>query len=140
MPLNARHIVSCCRKVSAETQSRHDTVVIILLNNILVQRGMISHEQKWEDRKTARSARDEITVGTEHPRSDEWKGKGRVAGAKLRPDLVWLRCDSAGDWRKVVVDVKVTSTDGLNKVLRRKTRNTANGRHARPEKRKSPRR
>ena len=63
--------------------------------------------------------RDEITVGTEHPRSDEWKGKGRVAGSRHKPDLVWLRCD-AGEWRKVVVDVNVTSTDQLNKAFREK--------------------
>ena len=112
--------MSCCRKVSAEIQSRHDTVVNILLNNILVQRGLISHKQKWEDRKTVRSARDEITVGTEHLRSDEWKGKGRVPGAKLRPDLVWLRRDSGDIWRKVVVDVKITSTDDMNKAFKEK--------------------
>ena len=91
----------------------------ILLNNILVQRGLITHQQKWEDRKTVRTPRDKIAVGTEHCRSDEWKGKGRVAGARLKPDLVWLRCDS-GDWRKVVVDVKVTSTDQLNKAFKEK--------------------
>ena len=60
-----------------------------------------------------------IPVGTEHLRSDEWKGKGRVPGAKLKPDLVWLRRD-AGDWRKVVVDVKVTSTDDSNKAFKEK--------------------
>ena len=39
LPLNARHFVSCCRKVSREINARHDVVVNILLNNILVQRG-----------------------------------------------------------------------------------------------------
>ena len=34
--------------------------------------------------------------------------------AKPKPDLVWLWSDSGGDWRKVVVDVKVASTDRLN--------------------------
>ena len=29
-------------------------------------------------------------IGTEHWRSDEWKEKGRVPGAKRKPDLVWL--------------------------------------------------
>ena len=77
--LNAKHVISCCKKVSSETNARHDIVVNILLNNILTQRGLISHEQKWEDRKTVRTARDEITVGTEHLRSDEWKNKGQVA-------------------------------------------------------------
>ena len=52
----------------------------ILLNNILVQRGLVSHEQRWEDRKMVRAAGDEITIGTEHWRSDEWKDRGRVAG------------------------------------------------------------
>ena len=74
--LNAKHIISCCKRVSCEINARHDIVVNILLNNILVQRGLISHEQKLEDRKTVRTAKDEITVGTEHPRSDELKGKG----------------------------------------------------------------
>ena len=120
MKLAAKHIVSCCGKVSAEINTRHDTVVNILLNNILMQRGLISHEQKWEDRKMVRSSHDEITIGTEHWVSDEWKRKGRVAGAKLKPDLVWLRRDSAGDWRKVVVDVKVTSTEDLNKAFKEK--------------------
>ena len=100
--------ISCCRKVSAEINARHDLVVNILLNNILVQRGFVSHEQKWEDRKTVRTPNDEIAIGTEHPRSDEWNAKGRVAGARLKPDLVWLRRDAEGRWRKVVVDVKVT--------------------------------
>ena len=117
--LNAKHIISCCRKVSGEINARHDIIVNILLNNILVQRGLISHEQEWEDRKMVRTRTDEITIGTEHWRSDEWKGKGRVAGAKLKPDLVWLRCDG-GEWRKVVVDVKVTSTDKMNDAFKEK--------------------
>ena len=120
MQLNAKHIVSCCRKVSAEIQSRHDTVINIILNNILKQRGVISHEQKLEDRKTVRTACDESTIGTEHWRSDEWKEKGRVAGAKLKPDLVWLRRVSGGESKKVVVDVKVTSTAKLNEEFKEK--------------------
>ena len=51
LPLNAKHIISCCKKVSGEIAARHDIVVNILLNNILVQRGLIDREQKWEDRK-----------------------------------------------------------------------------------------
>ena len=43
--LNAKHIMSCCKKVSSEIITRHDGVVNILLNNILKQRGLISHEQ-----------------------------------------------------------------------------------------------
>ena len=118
--LNARHIISCCRKVSSEINTRHDIVVNILLNKILFQRGLISHEQKWEDRKMVRTARDEITVGTEHWRTDEWRTKGRVAGAKLKPDLVWLRRDSGDQWRKVVVDVKITSTGKMNEAFKEK--------------------
>ena len=110
MLLNAKHIVSC-RKVSGEINNRHDIVVNILLNNVLVQRGLITHEQKWEDRKMVKSARDEITIGTEHRVSDKWKRKGRVAGAKLKQDLVLLRRDAGDQWRKVVVDVKITTTD-----------------------------
>ena len=66
----------------------------ILLNNILLQMGLVSHEQKWEDQKTVKTAKDEISVGTEHWKTEEWKEKGRVTVAKLRPDLVWLRRDS----------------------------------------------
>ena len=46
--------------------------------------------------------------------------KGRVAGAKLKPDLVWLRRDSGDDWKKVVVDVKITSTDKMNDEFKKK--------------------
>ena len=46
--------------------------------------------------------------------------KGRISGAKLKPDLVWLRRDSGDQWRKVVVDVKVTSADKMNKAFREK--------------------
>ena len=94
LPLNARHIVSCCKKVTGDIKFRHDSVVNILLNNILIQRGLISNEQKWEEMKTVRTANEEITVGTEHWRYDEWKMRGRVRGARLKPDLVWLRRDS----------------------------------------------
>ena len=67
-----------------------------------------------------RTPTDEITIGTEHWRSDEWKRKGRVAGAKLKPDLVWLRLDSEVVWSKVVVDVKITSTADMNKAFKEK--------------------
>ena len=88
LPLIFKHIISYCRKVTNEINARHDIVVNILLNNILKQRGLIAHEQRWEDRKMVKTPTDEITIGTEHWRSDEWKSKGRVAGAKLKPDLV----------------------------------------------------
>ena len=65
-------------------------------------------------------ARYEITVGTEHLRSDEWKGRGRMAGARLKPTSVWLRCDTGGEWMMVVFDVKVTSTDDMNKAFKEK--------------------
>ena len=71
--LSARHIISCCKRVSGEINARHDIVVNILLNNILIQRGLTVHEQKLEDRKMVRTPRDEITIGTEHWRSEEWK-------------------------------------------------------------------
>ena len=61
--------------------------------------------------KTARTTRDQIAVGTEHLKSDEWKEKGWVARAKLRLDLALMRRDAGGEWQKVVVDVKVTSTE-----------------------------
>ena len=85
-----------------------------------MQRGLIAHKQRWEDRKMVRTGSDEITVGTEHWVSDDWREKGRVAGAKLKPDLVWLRRDSGDVWRKVVVDVKVTSTEDLNRAFKEK--------------------
>ena len=71
--MNSKHIISCCKKVSGEINTRHDTVVNILLNTILKQRGLIAHEQKWDDRKMMRTSTDEIAIGTEHWRSDEWK-------------------------------------------------------------------
>ena len=95
-------------------------VVNILLNNILIQRRLISDEQKWEDRKIVRTDTDEITIGTEHWVSDEWRDKGRVAGAKLKPDLVWLRRENGGQLKKVVVDVKVTSTEKMNDKFKKK--------------------
>ena len=91
--LNANHIISCCKRASAEINTRHDIVVNIHLNNILMQRGLVTHEQKWDDRKTVRTAHDEITVGTELRRSDEWI-KRPIAGTRQKADLVWLRCDS----------------------------------------------
>ena len=46
--------------------------------------------------------------------------KGRVPGTKLKPDLVWLRRNPGGEWRKVVVDVMITSTDKMNKAFNEK--------------------
>ena len=61
--------------MSSDINARNDTIVNILPNNILIQRGLITNEQKWEDGKMVRTAHDETTVGTEHWRSDEWKEK-----------------------------------------------------------------
>ena len=52
LPLNAKHIISCCMKVNGEITASHDIVVNIILNIILKQRGLVSHEQRWEERKT----------------------------------------------------------------------------------------
>ena len=73
--LNAKHIISCCRNASSKINSRHDIVVNILPNNILLQRWLIEHEWRLEDRKMILTATDEIAIGTEHWRSEEWKGK-----------------------------------------------------------------
>ena len=62
-------------EVSGEINSHHDIVVNILLNTIHKQRGLITHEQRWEDRKMVKTAHDEITIWTEHWRSEAWKAK-----------------------------------------------------------------
>ena len=77
-----RKNVSCCRKVTREI-IRHDIVVEVCPNNVLFQRGLIAREQKWKDWKMVHSARGETTIGTEHLRSDEWKGDDRVVGQSL---------------------------------------------------------
>ena len=77
LPLYAKHIISNCKKVAREICARHDTVVNIILNNILIQRGLTTREKR-EDRKTVWTAHDEITVGTEHVRSEEWKTKDEL--------------------------------------------------------------
>ena len=62
--LNSKHVVSCCKRVCGEINARHDIIFNILLNNILKQRGLVVHEQKWEEMKTVRTASNEITIGT----------------------------------------------------------------------------
>ena len=57
MTLNVKHTVSCFRRVRCEINARHDNVVNVLLNNILIQRGVIAHEQKWDERKTVKTIR-----------------------------------------------------------------------------------
>ena len=42
--LNSKHIISCCKKACGEITARNDTVVNVLLNNILVQRGLTTNE------------------------------------------------------------------------------------------------
>ena len=51
LPLNSKHIVSCYKKESGDVNVRHDMVVNIPMNNIIIERGMISNDQKWDDRK-----------------------------------------------------------------------------------------
>ena len=70
LTLNAMPIISCCKNVSGEINARHDSIVNILVNNIPVKRDII-HEQKLDDKKMVRTARDQITIGTEHRMSDE---------------------------------------------------------------------
>ena len=54
--LNAKHIIGYCRKASGEINARHDTVVNVLLNNILRKRGLVVHERKWEEWEMVRTA------------------------------------------------------------------------------------
>ena len=56
--------------------------------------------------------------GTCGPRSGKKEARSLVP--MLKPDLVWLRCDSGDHWRKVVVVVKVTSTVKMNKAFMEK--------------------
>ena len=44
LAFNAKHVISCGKKVSGEIGTRHDIVVDILLNNIPIQRGLITNE------------------------------------------------------------------------------------------------
>ena len=48
------------------------------------------------------------------------EAQGLCGGAKLKRDFVWIGCDSEGHWRKVVVDVKITSTDKMNEAFKEK--------------------
>ena len=48
---------------------------------------------------------------------------------------MWLRREKGGQWKKVVVDVKVTSTDKMNDEFK-KMINIANGPLMKPVKRK----
>ena len=38
----------------------------------------------------------------------------------MKPDLVWLQREASGQWKKVVVDVKITSTDKMNEAFKEK--------------------
>ena len=109
--------------VSGEINALNNIVVNILFNILLKQRELITNEQRWDERKTVRTASDENSIGTEHLRSDEWNDKGGVAGAKLMPYLVKFRRDTIGQWRKIVVDVKVTTSEDMNKAFREKPMN-----------------
>ena len=70
LPLNAKHIISCCRKVSGEINARHDMVVNVLLNIILVLRWLSPTKRSGMTGKRCELLKDEITVGTEHLRSE----------------------------------------------------------------------
>ena len=48
------------------------------------------------------------------------EGQRKSHRAKLKPDMVWLMCDPRGEWRNVVVVVKVISTDKMNGSLMEK--------------------
>ena len=48
------------------------------------------------------------------------EGERKSPRSKLKPDLVWLRRDSGGDWKKVVIDVKITSTDKMYESFKEK--------------------
>ena len=49
-----------------------------------------------------------------------WKKKDSVVGVSLKPNLVWQHLVSTGQWKKVVVDVKVTSTEDMGKAFKEK--------------------
>ena len=36
LPLNTKHIISCCRKVSSEIYARNDIIVNNILDNVLI--------------------------------------------------------------------------------------------------------
>ena len=78
MFLNSKHIVSCCRKVSWEINARHDIVVNILLNNILIQRGLVTREQRWEDMNALRTSRDETRSQSEPSTCGPTSGKAKA--------------------------------------------------------------
>lgn len=63
--------ISCCKRVSGEINDRHDIIVNISLNNILIQRGLVTREQRREDRKMVKTAHDESpsAQSTGDPRS-----------------------------------------------------------------------
>ena len=46
LALYAKLVASSCKKASVEISACQDIVVDILLKNILVQRGSVSHEQR----------------------------------------------------------------------------------------------
>ena len=47
-------------------------------------------------------------------------GKGKAESLERGSGLVWLRRDSGWVWRKVVVEVKITSTGKMNKAFKEK--------------------
>ena len=86
LPLNAKHIISCCKKVNSEINARHDIIVNILLNNILIKRGLIDHEQKWDDRRMVRTphlTRSPLGPNTGGPTSGERKAESPEQSSSL---------------------------------------------------------
>ena len=77
---SAKHAVSCGRKVSSEINTRHDIVVNIVLNNILRQRGLASHEQKWEERKMIGEGKTRSPSGLSTGGPMSGRGKGESLG------------------------------------------------------------
>ena len=78
--LNAKHIISCCWKVSGDINARHDMVVNILLNNIMIKRGLIAQNKsgktgRWSGQTPMRSPSGLSTGG---PKSGRRKGESPV--------------------------------------------------------------
>ena len=77
LPLNAKCVISCCCwKVTRGIYEGRDLVVDILLNAILIWRGLVAHQQKWDEMKLIRMTTGVITMesNTGGQTSEERKG------------------------------------------------------------------
>ena len=54
LPLNARRL-SCCKKVFAEINTRRDNVDNVILNDVLIRRGLNDDERRRKDHKMVKS-------------------------------------------------------------------------------------